>query len=175
MKNILLLLVFLVTGIGSVHAQRSSFIKRYINGFIRDTSDISKPQFIAYPIVAYAPETNWEFGASGLYLYYSNRDALNRLSEIVAQGFYTIENQYGGYLEHALYTDKNNWFFLGNVKFQSFPVSFYGTGMDAKLSDEQKVEALQFLLKERVLRKVAGDFYAGFEFELNRSADVVFS
>lgn len=175
MKNSLVFLIFCMLGAGPVLAQRPSFIKRYINSFIQDTSDVSRPQFIAYPIVAYAPETNWEFGASGLYLYYSKRDTLNRLSEIVAQGFYTIENQYGGFLEHALYSDKNKWFFLGNIRFQSFPVSFYGTGMDARLSDEQKVEALQFVIKERVLRKVTKNFYMGFEFELNSTSNVRFS
>ena len=175
MRKILLLLFFLVLGQEVAFSQRPSWIKRYINSFIQDTSDVSRPEFIAYPIIAYTPETNWEFGASGLLLFYSKRDTLNRLSEIVAQGFYTIENQYGGFLEHALYSDKDKWFFLGNVKFQSFPVSFYGTGMDASLQDEQKVEAVQFLLKERVLRKVTRNFYAGLEFELNRTDEVIFS
>ena len=175
MKYGILVLIFCFASISLVFAQKSSFIRRYVQSFITDTGDISRPQFIVYPLLAYAPETNWEFGASGLYLYYANRDTLNRLSEVVAQGFYTIENQYGGFLEHALYSDKNEWFFLGNIKFQSFPVSYYGIGMAAQLADEQKVEALQFIVKERVLRKVKNNFYAGLEFEYNRYSDVVFS
>lgn len=175
MKRILLFLTLSFGILGSVYAQQTSFIKRYVNSFLVDTADISRPQFIAYPIVAYSPETNWEFGASGLYLFYANRDTLNRLSEIVAQGFYTIENQYGGFLEHALYSNRDRWFFLGNIRYQSFPLSFYGIGMDAKLSNEQKVEALQFIVKERILRKVSKNFYAGFEFEWNNYTDVNFS
>lgn len=175
MKNTLFALLLLLIWTVSVQAQRNSFIKRYIGSFTHDTLDVSRPQFIAYPIIAYAPETNWEFGASGLYLYFAKRDTLNRLSEITTQAFYTIENQYGGFLEHALYSDKNKWFFLGNIKFQSFPVSFYGTGIDARLNDEQKVDAIQFQIKERVLRKVAGDFYAGLEFDFNSISNVAFS
>ncbi|WP_339880090.1 BamA/TamA family outer membrane protein [uncultured Algoriphagus sp.] len=175
MKYSLFVVLLLCTSVSDVFSQSTSFIRRYVQGFITDTADISRPQFIAYPLIAYAPETNWEFGASGLYLFYSNRDTLNRLSEIVAQGFYTIENQYGGFVEHALYSNKNKWFFLGNIKFQSFPMSFYGIGIDSQLANEQKVDALQFLVKERVLRKVTRNFYAGLEFELNRYSDVSFS
>lgn len=109
-------------GIVTVQAQRKSALNRYIQGFVQDTADITRPQFIAYPILAYSPETNWEIGLSGLYLFYSKRDTLNRLSEIVAQGFYTIENQYGAFLEHALYSDKNKCFFWGisNTKVSRF-------------------------------------------------------
>lgn len=175
MRKLLLILLLSIAGIVTAQAQRTSALNRYIQSFVQDTADITRPQFIAYPILAYSPETNWEIGLSGLYLYYSKRDTLNRLSEIVAQGFYTIENQYGAFLEHALYSDKNNWFFLGNIKYQSFPLSFYGTGMDAKLSDEQLVEALQFVVKERVLKNIWKNLYAGVELEFNQSSNVRFS
>ncbi|GMQ30680.1 BamA/TamA family outer membrane protein [Algoriphagus confluentis] len=174
MKLILSFLVLMVLFSGNAKAQ-GNFVKRYFDTFIHDTADVAKPQFLAYPIIAYSPETNWEFGASGLYLFYAKQDTGNRLSEIVAQGFYTVENQYGGFLEHALYSDKNQWFFLGNLKYQSFPVSFYGTGIDSRLSDEQKVEAIQLVVKERVLKRASQNLYAGFELEFNRSVDVSFS
>lgn len=175
MKKYIVVFLFLLSGAGTTFAQRPSFIKRYIQGFVQDTADVSRPQFITYPILAYSPETNWEIGLSGLYIFYAKRDTSNRLSEIVAQGFYTIENQYGAFLEHALYSDKNNWFFLGNIKYQSFPVSFYGKGISAKLSDEQLVGAIQFIVKERVLKNIWKDLYTGFELEWNQSTNVTFS
>ena len=36
-----------------------------------DTTVTSK--FIAYPTLAYAPETSWEIGASTLFIYYANK------------------------------------------------------------------------------------------------------
>ncbi len=121
-------LLFAVLILSSLHhhASAQSFAKRYINSIINDTSDISKPQFLIYPTLAYAPETSWEIGLSSLYVYYQNRDTTNRLSEISGFSFFTLENQYGFWFEHALYSDQDKWFFLGDIKIQSFPIYYHG-------------------------------------------------
>ncbi len=150
-------------------------VKKYFEGFGNNSQNLSKPQFLAYPTIGYSPETNTEFGLSGLYLYYANQDTSNRLSEITARGFYTLENQYGAFIEHALYSDKDKWFFLGNLRYQSFPLSFFGVGANSTLEDEQIVAANQLLIKERVLRRLKQNFYFGLELELNNTSQVNFS
>ena len=90
-----IILFFFLLPINQVAAQKENFIKRYINKIINDTTDIREPQFLAYPTIAYAPETSWEFGISSLFVYYSRKDTTNRLSEINGFTFYTLENQYG--------------------------------------------------------------------------------
>src|SRR5690554_6880154 len=99
----------------SESAFTQGFFKRYINSVLYDTSDIARPQFLMYPTLAYSPETSWEIGFSTLYVYYANRDTTNRLSEINGFTFLTVENQYGLWLDHALYSPGNKWFFLGRV------------------------------------------------------------
>ena len=74
-------------------AQKRNIFSRYVNSLLNDTTSIEKPQFMAYPTVAYSPETNWEFGASSLFVYYANRDTLNRLSEVNAFTFFTLAKQ----------------------------------------------------------------------------------
>lgn len=139
-----------------------------------DTTSKEESQLLAYPIIAYAPETSLELGASILYVSYANHDTTNRLSEINGTVFYTIRNQFGALFEHALYSDHNTWFLLGKLKAQSFPLSYYGIGPttpDLKLA---QVNAFQLQIKERLLHKVHSNFYVGLEAELQHLGNVDF-
>ncbi|WPR76727.1 BamA/TamA family outer membrane protein [Algoriphagus sp. NG3] len=163
----------LLFGVGS-EGNSQGFVKRYINSLINDTSDISKPQFLVYPTLAYSPETSWEIGFSSLYVYYSKRDTTNRLSEISGFTFFTLENQYGLWFDHALYSDQSKWFFLGRLRLQSFPLKYYGIGMDSSPDYLALVEANQILIKERVLRKVRDNLFFGVELDYQRLGAVNF-
>lgn len=154
--------------------QGQSFIKRYWNSLVSDTSDISRPQFLVYPTLAYSPETSWEIGLSSLYVYFAKRDTTNRLSEISGFTFITLENQYGLWFDHALYSHKSKWFFLGKLKFQSFPLLYYGIGIDTPADYVARVDANQILIKERVLRKIYKDLFLGLEFDYQRLSNVDF-
>lgn len=152
-----------------------SLPKRYIHKVFLDTTAKEKPQFLMYPVVAYSPETNLEFGLSSLFVRYAKGDTNNRLSELNAFLFYTLENQYGGIVEHALYTDKNKWFFLGKMKFQSFPLSYFGIGPNTSRTKIARVDAFQFQLKERFLRQIRGNFYGGLELDFQHLGNVDFA
>lgn len=174
MKNILFSIFFLCTflQIGDIKAQ--SLVKKYFNNVFNDTSEISKPQFLVYPTLAYAPETSWEIGLSSLYVYYAKRDTANRLSEINGFTFFTLENQYGLWFDHAIYTDQNDWFFLGRIRLQSFPLKYYGVGMNTPPDYLALVDANQVMIKERVLRKIQKNLFFGIEMDFQRLASVDF-
>ncbi|MFD2035724.1 BamA/TamA family outer membrane protein [Belliella marina] len=167
----IVLLFFFGTSSGSF---AQSFVKKYINSLINDTSDVSKPQFLVYPTLAYAPETSWEIGLSSLYVYYANRDTANRLSEINGFTFFTLENQYGLWFDHAIYSDQSKWFFLGRIRLQSFPLKYYGIGMDSPSEYLALVDANQILIKERVLRKIKNNLFFGLEVDYQRLAGTEF-
>ena len=101
---------------------KKNIVSKYVNNMLNDTNDLSAPKFMTYPTLAYSPETRWEFGLSSLYIYLANRDLNNRLSEVKAFTFYTLENQYGLWLDHALYTDKNTWFFFWEIKISKLSI-----------------------------------------------------
>tara|TARA_R110002072_G_scaffold94138_9_gene208296 strand:+ start:887 stop:2008 length:1122 start_codon:yes stop_codon:yes gene_type:complete len=156
-------------------AQLRDYPRRYLNKVFNDTTAISQQQFIYYPVVAYSPETSWEIGISALYVRYAKNDTSNRLSEINAFTFFTLAEQYGGFFEHAIYSDKNKWFFLGKMKFQSFPLSYFGIGANTSSEKLARVDAIEFQLKERVLYKLRKNFYTGFEFEFHHLGNVSFN
>jgi hypothetical protein len=149
--------------------------KKQVNNIITDTLPADQPRFITYPTIAYAPETSWEIGLSSLYLYYANRDTLNRLSEINAFTFVTLESQYGIWLDHALYSDQDKWFFLGQARWQSFPLLYYGIGVDTPSDPLAVVDANYLLIKERILRKLYKSYYLGLEIDYQKLSNVAFN
>ncbi len=168
-----LIIIVLILSNGQ-HALSQNFVSKYINSIINDTSDISKPQFLIYPTVAYAPETSWEFGLSSLLVFYAKKDTANRLSEINGFTFFTLENQYGLWFDHAIYSDEDKWFFLGRLRFQSFPLFYHGIGSNSPEDYIARVDANQIFIKERVLRKVKKDLFIGLEMDLQRLSAVDF-
>lgn len=176
-----LCLIFLISlfAVGIAKAQKDStdkpgWIKQYLNWVLTDTGDVADPRLLIYPTVGYAPETNLELGFSGLYVYYANKDTANRLSEINAFAFYTLEQQYGLFLDHALYSDQDRWFYLGKIRYQSFPLLYYGIGPVAPVDYRARVDANFTTIKERVLRQIAPSLYLGAEFDLQSLSGVNF-
>jgi hypothetical protein len=156
----------------SVYSQKDSLrekeglAKRFLNKWLNEEGDGSEVFF--YPTLAYTPETSWEFGASALKLYRAKNDSTNRLSEIQSFGFITLNEQYGGFLEHFLYSDKDKWFFLGKLKAQRFPLQYYGVGIDALKANEQLIGADYIAIRERVLRRISNNFFGGLEIDFQR-------
>lgn len=167
-------LTFALAAAVAPSAAGQGFVKRYINRIVKDTADAAEPQFFIYPTVGYSPETNFEFGASALYVYYANRDTTNRLSEISAFGFYTLENQLGLWLENSIYTDKDKWFFLGRVRAQQFPLLYHGIGPNSPKEAVARVDANQLLVRQRVLRKFAKNLFFGPEVDYQQLTSVDF-
>ena len=151
-----------------------NFFKKYLNNILNNKSNLEEPQFLIYPTLAYAPETTWEIGFSSLYVYYAKRDTTNRLSEINGFTFFTLENQYGLWFDHAIYTDKDKWFILGKLRFQSFPLYYHGIGANAPKEYLARVDANQILIKERLLRKVKKNLFVGLELEYQSLSSVDF-
>lgn len=147
-------------------SKKEGLTKRLFNKWLNEEGDGSK--YFFYPTLAYTPETSWEIGASALKLYRAKNDSSNRLSEIQSFGFITLNKQYGGFLEHFLYTDKDKWFFLGKLKAQRFPLQYYGIGIDALKANEQLIGADYLAVRERVLHRIANNFFGGFELDFQR-------
>ncbi len=153
-------------------AQGQGIFEKAWNAVFNDTSAIERPKFIAYPTLAYAPETKWEIGVSAIYVYYTNRDTTNRLSEVNMFSFITLEQQYGLWLDHALYGDRDKWFFLGKLRWQRFPLLYFGVGPDTDGEELAQIDAGSFALRERILRQIKGGFYIGLETDFQRLSNV---
>lgn len=165
-KLAFLFIVFLFLTSSQTKAQVFPWAYNKVKSIFMDTASVEKARIIAYPTIAYSPETRWEFGISALIVYHALKDTNNRLSELNVFTFFTLERQYGLWLDHALYSDRNKWFFLGKMRWQSFPLRYYGIGPDTPENYPAIVEGNYFLLRERILHRIYKSFYGGLEFDI---------
>jgi hypothetical protein len=161
--RLLFLMYFFALVVPSV-AQEGRF-RRFIQKTISDTTAPGKPSYRFYPTLAYAPETGVEFGLSSLLLFQAKNDTLNRISEVQAFGFVTLKGQYGLWLDNAIYSNRDNWFFLGRVRFQKFPLLYYGIGPKPPGKEPALVDANYLLFRQRVLRKIIPNLFMGPELD----------
>ena len=166
-KYYLLLYFFLMAAFPvAAQQQEKGFLKELVQKTFTDTTSPGKPSFRTYPTLAFAPETSLELGASSLLLYKAKNDINNRLSELQAFTFFTLKGQYGLWIDDALYGHKDNFFFLGKIRFQRFPLLYFGNGPEADGSEESIVDANYFMLRQRVLKKIVPNFFAGAELDI---------
>jgi hypothetical protein len=160
------LLLFLTAFAGSENAlAQDGWMKRFIRKTVSDTTSEGKSSFRVYPTLGYSPETSFEFGLSSLFLFQAKNDTLNRLSEIQAFTFLTLEAQYGIWLDNAIYGDKDRWFFLGRTRFQRFPLMYYGIGPNTPEKDPALIDANYLLFRQRVLRRLRPNLFLGPEID----------
>jgi hypothetical protein len=177
---------FLFLGIcfGHVYAQRveaNDTIKRksielpgWIHNMVYDTASSTKPRFLFYPVIGYAPETKWEFGFNGLVVFHYNNDTTLRLSEISTFAFYTQERQLGLWIDHAIYGRDNDFLTLGKMRFQNYPLSYYGIGAQIPDKPVAVVNANYFNVRERFVYRVKGNLFAGLELDYQQLQNAKF-
>lgn len=155
--------------------QQKTWTGRTFDKIFGDSHEPEKPKLLAYPTIGYAPETNLEIGISALGLFYAKNDHINnRLSEVKLFSFFTLEQQYGLWLEHSIYGDRDKWFFLGAIRQQRFPLLYYGIGPETNGEDPIDIQADYTLIRERVLRKVSNNLFLGLEIDLQNLYRVEF-
>jgi hypothetical protein len=158
----IMLMLPMVTSAQKDSTQSKFFLTRIINKMTGDSLDPGKPRLLLYPTLGYTPETSWEIGLSALALFHAKNDVhRSRLSEIQAFTFYTVNRQVGLWMDHAIYTKDNNWFFLGRWRWQQFPLLYYGIGPDTPKSDYAVVDGEQGMIRQRILRKIKGNLFFG--------------
>ncbi|MCX2479755.1 BamA/TamA family outer membrane protein [Pedobacter sp. MC2016-15] len=148
---------------------------RQVQKVLNDTTSADKPSTTVYPTFALSPETGVEIGFSALKLFRAKNDTLNRLSELQAFTFFTFNGQYGLWLDNAIYSDKDKWFFLGRTRIQKFPMFYYGIGPDASGDNHAVVDAFTVAIKQRVLRRVIKNVFAGPEIDFQNTSSVRFN
>jgi hypothetical protein len=159
----------------TAQSESSSLFDRVLNRLTHDDRPPERPRFLAYPTLAFSPETSWEIGVAASLLFHAKNDYKNnRLSEITAFGFVTLRSQYGLWLDNAVYTHQARWLLLGKMRFQRFPLFYWGIGPDTPEADPVEVDGNYHLVRQRVLRQVKGNWFAGIQGDLQHLGRVDF-
>lgn len=153
------------------HEKPKVQIPEWINHMVNDTGSSAKPRFLFYPTIGFSPETKWEFGASSLVVFHYNNDTSLRLSEISAFGFYTEMKQLGLWIDHAIYGKDNQVLILGKMRFQNYPLMYYGIGNNISNKPLAIVPANYYNVRERFVYRLKGNLFAGLEMDYQQLAN----
>ncbi|GAA4783436.1 BamA/TamA family outer membrane protein [Olivibacter ginsenosidimutans] len=153
--------------------ERPGLYKRFMNGklmqsklvqkFISTEKDSSRSAgFVVLPLLGYAPETGLEYGLSGIYNFYLDKqDTLIRTSSLVLQGSFTTKHQTNLKFTSDIWTRGNNFHFLSELRYKDFPFNFYGLGKDTWKADKDSLTQRLFRFKWEGEKKIVPHYYAG--------------
>lgn len=146
--------------------KRRGLIGRYLNSIVNDSSGFETSTRIIYPILLYTPETSLEVGLSFSYLFTMGGDtSTTRYSNVVPLAFYTLRGQYGLWVTNEIFTARENWLILGYLRFQDFPLDYYGVGPGTVEAEEIRLEQIQLWVRQRIQHKIVGNWFGGLEME----------
>ena len=119
-------------------------------------------QWVVAPVVAYAPETSWQFGVGGKVLFRPKRALESSRTSFVAFAVrYTINRQLLASPEYTLFSYDETYIQRGEIAYIQFPRLYYGIGNDTPLENEELFSSTLFSVEHLVYRNVFDKFYAG--------------
>jgi len=153
--------------------QQPNLYQRVMNGklmqsklvqkFISTEKDSSRSAgFLVLPLLGYAPETGLEYGLSGIYNFYLDKeDSLIRTSSLVLQGSFTTKHQTNLKFTSDIWTRGNDVHFVSELRYKDFPFNFYGIGDDTWKADKDSLIQRLFRFKWEGEKKIVQHYYAG--------------
>ncbi len=122
-------------------------------------------QWVVAPVVAYAPETSWQFGVGGKVLFESRRALESTRTSFVSFAVrYTLNNQLFASPEYTIFSYNENYIQRGEVAYIQFPRLYYGIGNNTPVENEELFSSTLFSIEHLTYRNVWDKLYAGLGF-----------
>lgn len=130
-----------------------------------DKKKEKKIDIIPLPVLYYAPETKFGFGAlaSMTFKLGKNKEA-TRSSNLQTYFLYTQQGQMDGTARYTLFTNEEKYVIQGRFTYLYFPEFFYGIGNNLPAENEELVSYKRVRIRNRVLRKVSKKLFAGLQY-----------
>lgn len=130
--------------------------------------DKRKPLLFGFPAAYYTPETEWGFGAGGVFNFYLNQeDTISPSSQIQLAASYTLRDQVLIYLPLSFYWDEFKNVVESEFGYYDYIYPFYGLGDQTLVSDREDYSSKYFRLRLDALRRVKGQAFAGIRYWLD--------
>lgn len=153
-NSLALILVFFVQLLTSLNSKAQELEK----------DSIKKFSIFPFPVVYYAPETRFVFGAGGVATFrFKNDSASVKPSSITAGAAYTQNKQILLYATYQLFLDNNKYYVFGEAGYYKYSYFFFGTGKNEVPKELYKVDYPR--IKTTVLRRFFPHFYAGLSYQ----------
>lgn len=131
---------------------------------IYDSVAVRRRSFFPIPVLGYSQEKGLEIGAAMLYSFYTdnkNPDPATRNSSINLIPAITTEHQFKIDLKTNIWTRSNTWHFKTNLRYQNYPLYFFGIGDTTHHDTRSLVDNIRYRVQLEGERRISGHFYAG--------------
>lgn len=134
-----------------------------IKRFTSSTADSTRSASVLFlPVLGYAQETGLEFGATGMYNFYTDRsDTSIFTSSINSVVSFTTEKQVNLKLESDLWTTGNAYHYIAAIRYKKYPFNFYGLGDETLAADKQVIIQKFFQINLEAEKKLLPRYYGG--------------
>lgn len=106
--------------------------------------ELPDASFIPLPIVFFTPETDWGFGAAGIYSFHFKNDTLgSRPSQIQLGLAYTLRKQFLSYLPFQLFLKNGRYKLYGELGYYRYIYEFSGIGNEG-FQEESELFSVNF-------------------------------
>lgn len=137
-------------------------------------STLYPSRLIIAPVIAYTPETSFGFGVGSKFLFkFKGSGEETRTSNMPVSLKYTLKNQFIFYSGYTVFANQEKWVLFGDVKFQNYPRSFYGIGINTQKSSEETYSYFQLSAQPLLMKRLfAKYFFAGVGMRINHIYNV---
>jgi outer membrane protein assembly factor BamA len=130
--------------------------------FSNEKDTTRKASFMPIPVFGYAQETGFEFGLGSIYSFYVDKtDTLNRSSNFFGAASYSTKKTYNVTLRGDAWTKRNDYHFIGELRFRNMPFNFYGIGNNTSHIDEDKLVQRMVKIQFDAEKAFAKNTYTG--------------
>lgn len=167
MKFILFFLLLLTSTL--VHAQLKLLKKIFPNDTTRHNS------FLPVPALGYSQEAGLQVGAAGIFSFYTEiKNPINKASTVFTNFVYSTKGQNRITLKSDIWTKRNAYHIIGDVRIARSLFDFYGLGNQTKFADSDKILQKQLRFGLEVEKEFFRNLYLGLgaEFDNQKFEDV---
>lgn len=122
----------------------------------------TKNRLFVVPIAFFAPETNWGFGAAGIYTFrLKGESAFSNPSQIQLGFAYTLNKQVLLYLPFQFFKKEQTYKLYGELGYYLYTYQFYGIGNDTKEESMEFYDVDFPRFRMNLLKQIYPNFFVG--------------
>lgn len=146
-------------------AQRLIIVLLCIVGSLHGQDTTKRSNLIPLPIVFFTPETDWGFGAAGIYSFHFKTDSTNSRPSQIQLGFaYTLRDQILSYLPFQLFLKNGKYKVYGELGYYRYIYEFSGVGNEG-FQEESELFSVNFpRVRLNALYQWKQDFFIGLRY-----------
>jgi hypothetical protein len=131
-----------------------------------------KPNFFPIPAAFVQQETGFAVSLASLPVWRFGKDTLTRKSNARLGGWISQKGQTSIQLTHNIFTPGEKLYLLGELSYYNVNYFYYGIGNETRKTDESQVDYAALIFNQRVLHRVAPNWFAGLQYRFTNLRNV---